>query len=188
MATRNAPFDSSMVCHLCLTSNNREPSIDADILAARLDAITAHIRATYDHVRWNNVLSHHVHHDILARLPRPRPHEYLVQLLVSFAVLIGSTMTILGLPFPPVVFELAMVDYRAYFASTRAERYGNSIALWDSLRLRERAAMMKRHNGYMTMMLKNEAMMRRHCEKEGFSVPKNRSFAPDEVYKANLGC
>lgn len=143
------------------------------------------MRSTYPNVRFNRVLAHETQASILGRLPPPRPHDYAVQLLVSLGVLVGSTAAVFGLPFPPVVFELAMVDYRAAFFSDRGERYANMVALWDSMHLKQRAKRMRTQNGYLRMMLRRYDEMKAYCEQHGVPVVPRR-FAPDSVYDAIL--
>jgi hypothetical protein len=108
-----------------------------------------HILATYDNVRLNQVLTHRMHGNILSRLPEPTWFNKVVTL--GFAVLahLCVCLTIMGLPFPPNIFERLLVDYRIYFYSTRRERRENFVRFMDSMNFAQRWAETPDPNTYL---------------------------------------
>ena len=58
-------------------------------------------------------------------------------------------LTIMGLPFPPNIFERLLVDYRLYLYSTRRERRENFVRFMDSLHFAERWAETPVPNTYL---------------------------------------
>lgn len=149
-----------------------------------LREVNDHCRATYRGVRYNTVLSHVVHENLLARLPPPRWYHYPVQAAVDVAALALSAASILGASVPPILLELAIVDYRVYAVSTKEERAANIIALWDSLRLTERARAMSKHNSYLTFVLRNYAAMKETVRTAAVPVKAGRkAFGPAFVYE-----
>ena len=145
--------------------------------------INAHCRRTYRGVRYNRVLSHEVHANLLARLPPPRWYHYPIQFLVDLAALGLACTTILGSPIPPILFELAVVDYRVFFVSTALERSANLVQVWDSVQLQPRAKAMRKHNSYLDFVLARYARMSADVQRAGIKTrPGGTPCAPAFVY------
>lgn len=108
-----------------------------------------HILSTYHGVRYNTVLSQRVHAELLGRLPAPGPLSYAVAFLVTLLVHVSTVLAALGLPFPPVIFELAMVDWRVFFYSTRRERMQAKVAYLEGIGLPERFASSPNPNTFL---------------------------------------
>jgi len=136
---------------------------------------------TYKNVRYNNVVSMICHKNILDRLPLPRWYDFVAQFFVTLFVNLLSCFTILGLPVPPVVFELMVVDYRCYLYSTKAERYANILAFWDAVELMERKADVVNPNAYFVMIVQNYEMMKKYIRE---NAPDLKGPNPKEMYKA----
>jgi hypothetical protein len=146
--------------------------------------VNAHCRRTYRGVRYNRVLSHEAHAQLLARLPPPRWYDYPVQFVVDVAALVLSGTTILGSPLPPILFELAVVDYRVMLTSTAAERSANLLAVWDSVQLLPRSQAARKRNSYLDFAVRRYHAMRRLLDQAPPPKPvaTARAFAPAFVY------
>jgi len=108
-----------------------------------------HILKTYNNVRLNRVLTHRMHGNILARLPEPRWYDHGVTLGFAALAHLCVCFTIMGLPFPPNLFERLLVDYRLYLRSTRRERYANFVRFMDSMNFAQRWAETPAPNTYL---------------------------------------
>jgi len=106
---------------------------------------------TYKNVRYNNMFTMIVHKNILDRLGEPKWYDYCIQFFVTFGVIGLSVLTILGLPVPPVIFELGIVDYRAYLISNKAQRYANILGMWNEVELMQRKEELINPNAYFVL-------------------------------------
>jgi fatty acid desaturase len=113
-----------------------------------------HILESYQDVRYNRVISMKVHGNLFERLGPPNPFNYVVAFVISIVALLTMTLTVMGLPIAPSIFELALVDYRIYRNSTGVERAQNRIAFMDSLHLEERYHNSKGPNTYLKWVYK----------------------------------
>jgi hypothetical protein len=113
-----------------------------------------HILESYQDVRYNRVISMRVHSNLFERLGPPNPFNYVVAFVISIVALFTMTLTVMGLPIAPSIFELALVDYRIYRNSTGIERAQNRIAFMDSLRLEERYHNSESPNTYLKWVYK----------------------------------
>jgi len=125
------------------------PPLPLTIINAEYEHFNQHILANYDNVRFNQVLTHRMHGNILARLPEPTWLDRGVTLMLAAFAHLCVTLTIMGLPLPPNVFERLLVDYRLYFYSTRRERRENFVRFLDGQRFAERWAEMAEPNTYL---------------------------------------
>jgi hypothetical protein len=107
------------------------------------------ILSHYDQVRFNQVLTHRIHGNILARLPEPTWCDRGVTLGITVVAHLYACVVIMGLPLPPNVFERLLVDYRLYLYSTRRERRENFVRFADTIRLAERFAETPEPNTYL---------------------------------------
>jgi hypothetical protein len=108
-----------------------------------------HILAHYDNVRFNQVLTHRMHANILARLPEPTWFDRGVAVIISVLAHTCISLSLMGTPFPPTVFEHMLVDYRIYLYSTRRERCENFVRFLDALRFTEKCDEMSKPNTYL---------------------------------------
>jgi len=88
-----------------------------DIVNKEYKEINEYCLKTYKHVRYNKVLAHRVHANVLSKLPPPKWYDYIIQYFCSFMIVAICTGTFIGLPVVPTFFELLAIDYRAYFGS-----------------------------------------------------------------------
>eukprot|EP00002_Diphylleia_rotans_P018633 TRINITY_DN3607_c0_g2_i2.p1 TRINITY_DN3607_c0_g2~~TRINITY_DN3607_c0_g2_i2.p1 ORF type:complete len:460 (+),score=89.76 TRINITY_DN3607_c0_g2_i2:239-1618(+) len=157
------------------------------IINKRLRSINKFILENYKDVRYNRVLSHETHRDLLSRLPEPRWYDYVVQWVVTNTAMVLTSLTILGIDISPIIFELAMVDYRAFLYSTRAERYANYLALWDSMHFWQRSKAIPNPHHYMKFIKSGIEDMKKYLrEHPGCVEPvPYRLYAPEWVYTSN---
>jgi hypothetical protein len=106
-----------------------------------------------------------VNKNLLDRLPPPNAFDYVVTFFCSLLVLFFSMLTVAGLPVPPAIFELLLVDYRVFFVSTKAERMANKVAFLESIQLEERYQKSENPNTYLKMMYRYYTSMKRYLEK-----------------------
>jgi hypothetical protein len=144
---------------------------------------------TYKHVRYNNMLTMIIHKNILDQLPEPKWYDYCIQTVVTCCVILLSVLTILGLPVPPVVFELAIVDWRAYTISTKASRYANIVGMWNEIELIQRKEEMINPNAYFVMHCGFYQDMIDYLKKNHPNQPITNfrgKLASEEVYQFNV--
>ncbi len=125
-----------------------------------------HILSTCKGVRYNRVLSMRIQKPLLDRLNPPNAFDYIVAFFFSLLALFTMILTIMGLPIPPTIFELLLVDYRIYFVSTRAERALNRVKFMESIRLEERYQQTQNPNTYLKFTYKNYLGWKARAEKQ----------------------
>jgi len=150
------------------------------ILNQEYKAINKHILDNYKNVRYNNLINMVCHKTILDRLPDPKWYDFVIQFFCTLFVNLMSCCTVLGLPVPPVIFELLMIDYRAYIYSTKAERYANGLAFWDAVELYDRKDDLANPNAYFVLMVKNYEKMRKWLQE---NAPNQKGPDPKQMYK-----
>jgi hypothetical protein len=131
-----------------------------DIINHDYKAINKYALETYQNVRYNNMLTMIIHKNILDRLPPPKWYHRIIQFFVTSFVILISVLTILGLDIPPVIWELAMVDYRTYLVSTKAERYANLCGMYEAIELHIRRDEIVNPNAYFETCYRNYVMMK----------------------------
>src|SRR5438132_13211603 len=97
----------------------------------------------------NLFLTHRMHVNFLSRLPASTWFYRVVTVGIALLAHLCVCLTIMGLPFPPNLFERLLVDYRLYLYSTRRERRENFVRFMDSMRLAERFAETPEPNTYL---------------------------------------
>jgi len=125
------------------------PALPLSVINAEYEHYHQHILSHYDNVRFNQVLTHRIHGNILSRLPAPTWFDRGVTLGIAVVAHLYGSIVIMGLPFPPNIFERLLVDYRLYLYSTRRERWENFVRFADSVRLAERFAETPEPNTYL---------------------------------------
>jgi len=150
--------------------------------------INRHCLEHYKDVRFNQVLTHIMHKNILDRLPPPKWYHYIVQFFVSLGVIILNGGIFLGLPVTPVPFELMLVDYRALLVSTKAERYANHMGLLKALEFEERETEMEDTNAYYQLVMEKYQMMKEYLKNyPETKIPDLRkSLASEDVIHYNI--
>lgn len=109
------------------------PQVPLQIINENYKRYFQRILETSTSVRYNEVLNHRIHANILARLPKPGPLDYVIQLGIIWISHAFLMLIAVGLPLPPVLFETFMVDYRIYLSSTGEERVRNKVAFMESI-------------------------------------------------------
>jgi hypothetical protein len=144
-------FNSLLSDHFTINHgiHHAYPPLPLSIINAEYEHYHAHILAHYDNVRLNQVLTHRMHGNILERLPAPTWFDRAVTLGLAVLAHLCVCLTIMGLPFPPNVFERLLVDYRLYLYSTRRERRENFVRFMDSMHFAERWAETPDPNTYL---------------------------------------
>ncbi len=144
-------FNSLLSDHFTINHgiHHAYPPLPLSIINAEYASYHQHILSHYDNVRFNQVLTHKMHGNILSRLPAPTWFDCGVTLVLAALAHLCVCLTIMGLPFPPNVVERCLVDYRLYFYSTRRERRENFVRLMDSLHFAERFAETPEPNTYL---------------------------------------
>jgi len=151
--------------------------------------LNKHCLETYKNVRYNNLICMISHKNILDRLPEPRWYNYCIQFVVTSLVMFVSVFTILGLPVPPVVFELVIVDYRALLYSTKAERYANYIAQWNEVELIQRKQEVVNPNAYFVLFCAYYEDMLAYLKKHAPNQPipdLRGKYGSAEMYQFNV--
>ena len=154
------------------------PPLPLSIVNAEYEHFNRHILSHYDNVRFNQLLTHRMHGNILARLPRPTWFDRGVTLLLAALAHSCVSLTIMGLPFPPHLFERLLVDYRIYLRSTRRERYENFVRFMDNLNFVERAAATSEPNTYLRFIHRRydryQAYLTKTADQDGRAVASAR--------------
>lgn len=125
------------------------PPLPLSIINKEYEHYHKHILGSYDNVRFNQVLTHRMHRNILSRLPEPNLFDKGVTVGFSVMAHLLVCLTIMGLPFPPNLFERLLVDYRLYFYSTKRERWQNFVRFMDSMDFAQRYAETPKPNTYL---------------------------------------
>jgi fatty acid desaturase len=146
------------------------PQVPLDILNKEYQRLNQHILENYTGVRYNTVMTMRIQKDLLARLGAPNPFDYVVAFFCSLVALGACMFTVTGLPVPPTIFELLLVDYRIYFNSTKAERFTNAVAFWDTVRLEERYHQTPEPNTYLKWVYKRYCRMKTYLAKQSVST------------------
>lgn len=141
------------------------PQVPLDIINKDFRRINKHILENYSRVRYNEIMSMRIQRSLLDRLGPPNPFDYVVAFFCSLIALGACMFTVVGVPIPPTVFELLLVDYRIYFVSTKAERFANSVAFWNSINLEERYNQTQNRNTYLEWVYSRYRMMKAYLEK-----------------------
>ncbi len=136
------------------------PQVPLDIINENYERLNKYILENYTDVRYNTVMTMRIQANLLARLGPPNFFDYVVAFFCSLIALLSCMFTVVGMPIPPTVFELLLVDYRIYFVSTRAERNANSIAFWDSINLEERYQKTPEPNTYLKWVYRRYRKMK----------------------------
>ena len=144
-------FNSLLSDHFTINHgiHHAYPPLPLSIINAEYEHYHQHILSHYDNVRLNQVLTHRMHGNILSRLPAPTWFDRGVTLVIAVVAHLCVCLTIMGLPFPPNVFERLLVDYRLYLYSTRRERRENFVRFMDSMHFTERFAETPDPNTYL---------------------------------------
>jgi hypothetical protein len=125
------------------------PQAPLDLLNTNYERYYDHILKNYKNVRYNTVLQHHIHGELLSRMPEPNAFDYVVQFGITLFMHFFFILIAVGMPLPPVMFELLMVDYRIYFTSTRYERNVNKVRFMESINLHQAFLEQEEPNLYM---------------------------------------
>lgn len=125
------------------------PPLPLSIVNVEYQHFNQYILSRYENVRFNELLTHRMHRNILDRLPPPTWLDRIVTVMLAALAHACVSLTIMGLPLPPQIFERLLVDYRIYLYSTRRERYENFVRFLDSLNFAERAAATAEPNTYL---------------------------------------
>ncbi|MBC8123132.1 MAG: fatty acid desaturase [Gemmatimonadaceae bacterium] len=141
------------------------PQVPLEIVTNDYRRYHEYILDHYTDVRYNKVLTHRVQADLLARLGPPNLFDYVVAFFCSLLGLFAMMLTVLGLPVPPTIFEMLLVDYRIYFVSTPTERMLNRIAFFESVRLEERYRQIAKPNVYMEFVYARYRRMKEYVKK-----------------------
>jgi len=107
----------------------------------------------YKHVRYNQVLAHITNKAAYDLLPPPKWYDYVGQVIFDVICVTGVILSIMGLPFHPVIFEPGMIDYRVYLYN-KPERYAGIVGLWRTMELEERIPERKEWNAYFWVAYK----------------------------------
>src|SRR5262245_49790889 len=144
-------FNSLLSDHFTINHgiHHAYPPLPLSIINAEYEHYHQHIQSHYDNVRLNQVLTHRMHGNILSRLPAPTWFDRGVTLGIAVVAHLCVCLTIMGLPFPPNLFERLLVDYRLYLYSTRHERRENFVRFMDSMHFAERFAETPDPNTYL---------------------------------------
>jgi Fatty acid desaturase len=140
------------------------PQVPLEIVNKDFRRLNQHILENYSNVRYNMVMSMRIQKPLLERLGPPNPFDYVVAFFCSIIALVSCMFTVVGMPIPPTVFELLLVDYRIYFVSTKAERYANSVAFWNSINLEERYQQTESPNTYLKWVYSRYTRMKSYVE------------------------
>lgn len=147
------------------------PPLPLSIINAEYEHFNRHILSHYQNVRFNELLTHRMHGNILERLPPPSWLDRCVTVMLATLAHACVSLTIMGLPFPPQIFERLLVDYRIYLYSTRRERYENFVRFMDSLNFLERAAAMSDPSSYLRFIRRRydryRAYLARTADRDG---------------------
>ncbi|MDX2272534.1 MAG: hypothetical protein NW237_11405 [Cyanobacteriota bacterium] len=141
------------------------PQVPLDIVNKEYQRINQHILENYTGVRYNKVLTMHIQKNLLERLGSPNFFDYIVEGFCALIALGACMFTVLGLPVPPTIFELLLVDYRVFFVSTKAERYSNAVAFWEGIHLAERFEQTAEPNTYLKWVYRRYLKMKDYLAK-----------------------
>jgi hypothetical protein len=149
------------------------PQVPLDLINKDFRRINQHIIDNYTSYRYNEVMTMRIQKPILERLGPPNPFDYVVAFFCSFVALASCMFTVVGVPIPPTVFELLLVDYRVYLHSTKAERFSNSVAFWDSINLEKRfnETPEANRNTYLKWVYRRYCKMKAYLEKHPPASP-----------------
>lgn len=125
------------------------PPMPLSIVNAEYQHFNQYILSRYENVRFNELLTHRMYGNILDRLPPPTWLDRIMTVMLAALAHACVSLTIMGLPLPPQIFERLLVDYRIYLYSTRRERYDNFVRFLDRLNFVERAAATSEPNTYL---------------------------------------
>ncbi len=141
------------------------PQVPLEIVNEDYERLNQHILNSYPNVRYNAVLTMKVHQNLLERLGPPNIFDYFVTFCVSVVALFNAILIVVGVNIvPPVIFELMLVDYRVYFASTKWERYTNWVTFGDAINLAERYLSTPAPNSYLEIVYGIYCEMKQYLE------------------------
>jgi hypothetical protein len=141
------------------------PPLPLEIINNEYERYHRHILSSYDNVRFNQLITHRVYGSILARLPEPSWFDRGVTLAIAVIAHLTVTLTIMGLPFPPNVFERLLVDYRLYLYSTKRERLESFVRFLNSVDFEARWAETAEPNTYLRFFHRRYERARAYLDK-----------------------
>ena len=98
-------------------------------------------------------------------MPEPNWFDRGVTLAIAVIAHLAVTLTIMGLPFPPNVFERLLVDYRLYLYSTKRERLESFVRFLNSVDFEARWAETAEPNTYLRFFHRRYERARAYLEK-----------------------
>jgi hypothetical protein len=125
------------------------PQVPLDIINTNYKRYHQKILNEYTGVRYNQTNSHRIYAPLLANLGTPNAFDYGVSAIVSFVASIAMMLTIMGLPVPPTIFELVLVDYRVLTTYSKSERFACWVSFFEKLNLEDRYQAIEHRNTYL---------------------------------------
>ncbi|MGL5940007.1 MAG: hypothetical protein ACRC2S_06405 [Waterburya sp.] len=125
------------------------PQVPLNIINANYQRYHHKILNDYTGVRYNQTNSHRIYEPLLANLNSPNWFDYGVSAIISLVAWMAMMLTIMGLPIPPTIFELALVDYRVLTTYSKSERFACWVNFFERLNLEERYKAIENRNTYL---------------------------------------
>ena len=130
-----------------------------------LREINKYALENFQDVRYNTILAHGIHKDLLEKIPPPKWYDYIMQFILMSFMLLLAALTIMGLPVPPpAMFEALIVDYRFFFYNSLYEYYERTVVFWESLELLAREKTLVNPNAYFALISQRCSSMRKYIE------------------------
>jgi hypothetical protein len=125
------------------------PQVPLNIINANYKRYHQKILNEYSNVRYNQTNSHRIYKPLLANLDPPNLLDYGVSVIISILAWMAMMLTIMGLPVPPSIFELALVDYRVLTTYSKSERFACWISFFEGVNLEKRYKEIENRNTYL---------------------------------------